>query len=170
MLDGLTEPQIADLQADMKDVVFAPRSVVFQQGALSDTIFVISSGRVRLSIVSETGEEFSPNLVEKGGVIGLAAALLHRPRIVSASAVDKVHTKSLPIASVERQMLAAPLFARNIARLLAEFTVDHIARSGFLVLDSATSRLARILVKFSGADLLTRISREWWERHAHGCR
>ncbi len=150
-LEGLTVEEVAALQQQMKPQVFATRSNLFQQGAPSDDIIVIASGRVRLSIVSETGQEYSPNLVEPGGVVGLAAALLHRPRILTAEAVGVVRAHLLSIGSVENHMLSVPRFGLNIARLLATFTVEHIARSGFLALDSASMRLARILLASSAA-------------------
>jgi len=152
LLEGLTQAQVADLRSNMKDVDFAPRAVLFQQGAASDTVFVLSKGRVRLSIISEGGDEFSPNLVDRGGVLGLAAALLHKPRIVTAAAVEFVNAQAISIAAIERQMLSIPVFGRNIARLLATYTVEHVARSGFLALDSATGRLARILAACAGTN------------------
>jgi len=137
-MTDLTEAQVSALQSSMESVMFAPRSVLFRQGTLSSTVFIIASGRVRLSIISEAGDEFSPNLVEEGGLLGLAAALLHRPRSVSATAVGPVHARTVSVETIEAYMMQVPVFGRNIARLLAKFTVEHVARSGFLVSGAST--------------------------------
>lgn len=145
-LSGLSPEEAESVHRRMRQRCFAPRTAIFQEGEPSDTLVVVRSGRVRLYLTSADGEEFTLSILGAGSILGLAAAVLGRPRILAAQCVGAVEVSLLPAADMADCMRAIPQFAINLTHLLAILAIENIERSAPLVLDSATSRLARILV------------------------
>ena len=129
-----------------------PRSVLFRQGAPSDTLVVLEHGRVRLLQNQRNGEQFAFGVFVGGTVLGLAALVLDRPRILTAEAIDQVVISVMPRNDFVTCMRTVPGFPDNITRLLALLSVENIERSGTLALDDAWVRLGRILISLARND------------------
>jgi CRP-like cAMP-binding protein len=145
-LSGLTHDEAEDVHRRMRPRSYPPRSVIFQEGDPSDTVVVVRNGRVRLYLTTAEGEEFTLSILGPGFILGLAAAVLGRPRILSAQALGAVDVSLLPAREMVDCMRTIPQFAINLTQLLAILAVENIERSAPLVLDTATERLGRILV------------------------
>ncbi len=143
---GLSHEESEAVHRRMRPRSYAPRTSLFQEGDPSDTLVIVRNGRVRLFLTTEDGEEFTLSILGAGSILGLAAAVLGRPRILSAESVGAVDVSILPAADMQQCMRTIPQFAINLTHLLAILAIENIERSAPLVLDSATSRLARILV------------------------
>lgn len=145
-LQGLSHDEAEAVHSLMRARSYSPRGAIFSQGEPSDTLVVVRNGRVRLFITSPEGEEFTLSLLTGGSILGLAAAVLQRPRILSVEAVGHVDVSILSTSDFVASMGRIPRFSHNITRLLALLAVENIERSAPLVLDSASQRLGRILV------------------------
>jgi CRP-like cAMP-binding protein len=145
-LQGLSHDEAEAVHSLMRARSYPPRGAIFGQGEPSDTLVVVRNGRVRLFITSPEGEEFTLSLLTGGSILGLAAAVLQRPRILSAEAAGHVDVSVLSTIDFFACMGRFPRFSRNITHLLALLAVENIERSAPLVLDSASQRLGRILV------------------------
>jgi CRP-like cAMP-binding protein len=145
-LSGLTRKEAESIHQRMRVRSYAPRTIIFQEGDPSDTVVVLRSGRVRLYLTTEEGEEFTLNILDAGSILGLAAAVLGRPRILSVESVGAADVLLLPAAEMAQCMRTIPQFAINLTRLLAILAIENIERSAPLALHSATSRLAHVLV------------------------
>lgn len=145
-LAGLSHDQAEDVHRRMRAQSYPPRTALFREGEPSDTLVIVRNGRVRLYLVSEDGDEFTLSLLTGGSILGLAAAVLRRPRALSVESVDSVDVSILPVEEMAHCMRTIPQFAINLTQLLATLAIESIARSGPLALDSAALRLGRILV------------------------
>lgn len=152
-LEGLTPEQVEEIEKRMRVRLYGPRRMLFEEGEESDTLIVLRAGRVRLYLTSAEGEEFTVILVTGGSILGLAAAVLGRPRILSAQAVGSVEALVMPVDDMVHCMRTIPQFAINLTRLLATLAVENIQRAGPLALDSARVRLGNILVALSTTSL-----------------
>lgn len=151
-LQGLTHAQVESIHSDMIARSVGARATLFREGEPSDSILVIRNGRVRLYLCSEGGEEFTLNLVTGGSILGLAAAVLGRPRVLNAESIGRVDASVMSRASLVSFMRQMPRFAENITGILALLAVENIERSGPLVMSPAKVRLASILLAVANLD------------------
>jgi CRP/FNR family cyclic AMP-dependent transcriptional regulator len=152
LLENLTPEQTARVGQRLHTAVYEPRGILFQQGAPSDCMLLVRSGRVRLYLLSEEGEEFVTGVTGVGSVLGLAPALLSTSRFQTAEAIDRVEASRLSTGDLNELMETIPAFSRNVARLLAILSGESIMRSGPLALDLTHMRLASTLINLAALD------------------
>lgn len=151
-IGGLTKPQLSTITGAMRDVAFPARSILFREGEPSDALFVVREGRVRLYQTREDGEEFTYGICVRGTLLGLAALVLDKPRILSVQALEPTVASVMSRADFVRCTSAIPLFQANIARVLATLALESIGRSGPMALDPVAVRLAIALKSLARPD------------------
>jgi CRP-like cAMP-binding protein len=151
-LDRLTPDQQEQIHSRMHSIACEPRQSLFIQGEPSDSLYVIRRGRVRLYAGTEHGDEFTLGIMDSGRVLGLAAAVLGKPRIVCAESIDHVEAGILTTKDLHLCMDAIPQFARNIMTILATLAVETLDGIVPVALDSAVVRLATILLTLGMPD------------------
>jgi CRP/FNR family transcriptional regulator, cyclic AMP receptor protein len=151
-LDRLTAAQKDEIGSRLRVVRYAPREPLFLQGQPSYSLVVIWSGRVRLYAGTEGGAEFTLSVMDSGRILGLAAAMLGKPRILSAEAIDTVEAGILGLHDLQSCMQAIPQFSRNVMTLLATLAAETLAGIVPVALDSAVVRLATILLSLGTPD------------------
>jgi CRP-like cAMP-binding protein len=155
------------LSAGKTTKVYLAEEAIFSQGGAADTVFYIQSGRVKLTVVSNTGKEAVIAILQQACFFGegcLAGQLL---RMATATADEKSTIvrieKRAMIALLHREPefaegFLAYLLSRNI-RMEADL-VDHL-------FNSSEKRLARLLLLMANfgqeskpIPLIARISQE----------
>jgi CRP-like cAMP-binding protein len=120
--------------------------VIFVQGDLSDAVFYIQKGKVKLTVVSKTGKEATIGILKEGDFFGEACLSGQPRRLCSAAAltdcsVMRVEKKTmLDVLHEEHAMsdvFVAYLLTRNIR--YEEDLVDQL-------FNSSEKRLARMLL------------------------
>jgi CRP-like cAMP-binding protein len=126
---------------------FSQKHTIFAQGESSDAVFYIKEGKVKLTVLSETGKEATIGILNKGDFFGEGCLTTGQTRrLCSATAmtdcsVMKIDKKSM-IEVLHREpafseMFVAYLLARNIR--YEEDLVDQL-------FNSSEKRLARVLL------------------------
>jgi len=136
----------------MRPLSFDPRAILFDQGEPSDTLVLLTEGRVRLYQTLQGGGEFTFGLCVGGAILGLAALVTGEPRILSAAALEPVTASVMTRTDFMNCLNMVPRFHWNITRLLAILSLESIERSGPLVLDSAAVRLCAALKSLARPD------------------
>ncbi|WP_246787577.1 Crp/Fnr family transcriptional regulator [Bradyrhizobium sp. CCBAU 53421] len=113
---------------------------------------VLEDGRVSLLQSQPSGEQFTFGVFVGGTILGLAALVLDRPRILTAEAIDQVVVSVMPRRDFIACTRNVPGFLDNITRLLALLSVESIERTGPQALDDAWVRLGSILTSLAGND------------------
>jgi CRP/FNR family transcriptional regulator, cyclic AMP receptor protein len=130
------------------------KRAIFSQGDKADAIFYIQKGRVRLSVVSQSGKEATIGIVHEGEFIGEGALAGQVLRMSSAAAMTPCELlrveKKVMMDALHREhsfsdMFVTYLLARNIR--FQEDLVDQL-------FNSSEKRLARVLL------LLARFGKE----------
>ncbi|MGO4714810.1 Crp/Fnr family transcriptional regulator [Bradyrhizobium sp. 2TAF24] len=129
----------------MRSISYDARDALFDQGEPSDTLVLLTDGRVRLSQTLDNGEEFTFCITTPGTLLGLAALVTGQPRILSATAIEPVTAALMTRTDFLHCLTALPRFHWNVTRLLAMLSVESIERSGPMALDSAAVRLGTTL-------------------------
>jgi len=150
--EGLDAEERQLILVRMRPLSFDPRAILFDQGEPSDTLVLLTEGRVRLYQTLEGGEEFTFGLCVAGAILGLAALVTGEPRILSAVALEPVTASTMTRTDFMDCLSTVPRFHWNITRLLAILSLESIERSGPLVLDSAAVRLCSTLKSLAQPD------------------
>jgi CRP/FNR family transcriptional regulator len=119
---GLTHDELAALAGTLVRRVFQAGDAVFRQGELAQHIFLIKSGRIRLSRVMENGTELMLDIRKPGDCLGeyiLNGMDSGYPYPVTASCVDKVVTCGFSKSSFEGMILKHPLIGLTVIRNMA---------------------------------------------------
>jgi CRP/FNR family cyclic AMP-dependent transcriptional regulator len=85
----------------IKSLAQIPRGdILFQEGRLPRGIFVLCSGRAKLSVCSETGKRLMLRIAGPGEVLGLSATMSGKPYEITAEVLE-----SAQIAFIKRKDL-----------------------------------------------------------------
>ena len=141
-----TKTFLSTIDGGRKIAAFPQKQTIFAQGDSSDAIFYLQKGKVRLTVVSQTGKEATIGILNEGGFFGEGCLSGQRLRMCSATAmtdcsVMRIDKKSM-MEVIHREhsfsdMFVAYLLARNIR--YEEDLVDQL-------FNSSEKRLARVLL------------------------
>jgi len=142
------DPQtfLSTIDAGRKMAVFPKKKTIFSQGDSSDAVFYIRKGKVKLTIVSESGKEATIGILNEGDFFGEGCLTGQPARLGSATAltdcwVMRIDKKAM-VEVLHREhafsdMFVAYLLTRNIR--YEEDLIDQL-------FNSSEKRLARILL------------------------
>jgi|SRR4051812_6577754 len=141
--------------------IYPRGAVVFHEGDLARGVYVLSSGRAKVSISSADGRKLIMRIARSGDVVGLYAGLTGRPfeataEMVEGGRVDFISRTDL-LNLMEQQPLNSDL-VEMFSRQFSEF-VDHTRM--LLLSESALEKLARLIVRWG---------RDFGERTSEGIR
>jgi CRP-like cAMP-binding protein len=137
---------LSTINGGRKIEAFPKKQTIFAQGDSSDAVFYIQTGKVKLTVVSETGKEATIGILNKGDFFGEGCLTGQPLRLCSATAmtdcvVMRIDKKSMVKTLHEEHELSdlfvAYLLTRNIR--YEEDLVDQL-------FNSSEKRLARILL------------------------
>ncbi len=87
---------LATLAATVRTRRYRRAEVIFKQGDPGDALYIVLTGRVKISSASDTGSEAILTTLRPGEWFGALALLDGAPRSASATAVDATETLILP--------------------------------------------------------------------------
>jgi CRP/FNR family transcriptional regulator, cyclic AMP receptor protein len=137
---------LASLRHGRKMLVIRRKQRIFSQGDSADSVFYIQKGRVKLTVVSQSGREATIGILNEGSFFGEGALAGQVLRIGSAAAMTDCELlqmeKKAMMGALHREhalsdVFVAYLLARNIR--YEEDLVDQL-------FNSSEKRLARILL------------------------
>ena len=137
---------LATIGQGRKMVAIQKKQRIFTQGDPADAVFYVQKGKVRLTVVSQSGKEATVGIVNAGNFFGEGALAGQRVRMGSAAAMVDCELlqveKKVMMGVLHREhafsdMFVAYLLARNIR--YEEDLVDQL-------FNSTEKRLARILL------------------------
>jgi CRP-like cAMP-binding protein len=137
---------LASIGEGRKVVLFPKKQSIFAQGDPADTVFYLQTGKVKLTVVSNTGREATIGILGEGEFFGEGSLAGQALRMGSATAMTECAVlridKKAMMEALHREhefsdMFVAYLLARNIR--YEEDLVDQL-------FNSSEKRLARILL------------------------
>jgi CRP-like cAMP-binding protein len=142
-LDEAERRAVAD---EMREVNFDPSQVIFARGDAGREIYLVVSGRVRLSVLTAEGRELSFAHAEAGAIFGEIAMLDGGPRSADATAVNKVSALSLSKPAFKRLMETEPHVAEAAVRFLCSRIREADQQLEAIALYPIEGRLARFFL------------------------
>jgi CRP-like cAMP-binding protein len=147
----LTPDQAAICEAAFTTAAFASGEMLFGRGEMGGRLYVVVSGRVRLSLVSEEGRELSVRIAGPGEILGEMAVFDGGARSADAVALDDVRALALARKDFERLLVTVPALASGIIRHLCQRLRETTDQLESIALHSVEQRLARLLLAEIGA-------------------
>jgi CRP/FNR family transcriptional regulator len=93
---------------------------VYMQGDRADTVYVLKQGRIKLSVLSESGKEFAIDIIQPGEIFGEFALLDESARSNMAQALDDVKMLVFGKRDFTRLLETRVKLAMNYIRLVGE--------------------------------------------------
>ena len=122
------------------------RQVIFTPGDPSDKIFILKTGLVKLSKVTEEGKELTLLFLSSGDVFGETALVDPMPRNTLAQAYEDCVVQVIDRDAAVRFMMDHPQFIMAVTRLIAERRRQLENKIDNLLFKGAHARLAGLFI------------------------
>ena len=145
---ALERDVLADIASQLEWVQLRSGERLFGEGDAGDDVFLVSHGRLRVSVADGDGSERVLEEVGRGGTIGDIALLTGEPRAASVHAVRDTYLLRLTRAAYDALLVRHPLAMMEIARR-AVIRLRHASRRHM----EDTSRPVTFAVIAAGPDV-----------------
>ncbi len=124
---SLDETTRLELAGQLEPVHVAAGEVIFRQGDAGAGLFLVVSGRLRVTVAAEGAERMLYDL-GRGAIVGEIALLTDRPRAATVHAVRDSDLLLLRVSSFRSLVERSPVLVAGMIRLLADrvLTVDRM--------------------------------------------
>lgn len=149
---GLTAEQMNCITAGARIQNFPRSAVIITQGDLSDSMFVVLSGRLKVYITGDNGREILLNFIGPGDTFGELSLLDQQPRSASVMAMEASKLAILPREYFLRCLQQYPTIALALLKNLAGLSRDLVAKVSDLALLDVYGRVANVLITRASKD------------------
>lgn len=116
---GLSDQELEALAGSLGKRTFAKGMIIFHKGSPGQRLYIIESGKVRIFLLSESGQEITINVYGPGEVFGELALLDGLPRSAGAMAMERTVAHTLHRQDFLQQLEASPRMAKSIMEVLS---------------------------------------------------
>jgi CRP/FNR family transcriptional regulator, cyclic AMP receptor protein len=142
------DPQafLATIGEGRKAMFFPKMQIIYTQGDPADEIFYLQTGKVRLTVVSETGKQATIGMLSDGSFFGEGSLAGRRLRIGTATAmadcaVLRIEKKAM-MDTLHREHTLSDLFVAHLLTRNIKYEEDLVDQ----LFNSSEKRLARVLL------------------------
>lgn len=129
--------------------VFPSHIVLLTEGVAPPGLFIVCSGRVKLSVLAKDGRTVILRVAGERQILGLSAIVSGRPSPIEATTIDSCQIKFIDRESLLRYLELNPHASLKIARLLShEIGIAFRDVHDLLLARSSTEKLARLLLSW----------------------
>ena len=128
LFSSLDQATRLELAGELEPVDVAAGQVIFRQGDAGDGLFVVVSGRLRVSVAADDGPERVLYDLGRGAIVGEMALVTDRPRAATVHAVRDSDLLLLRVTSFTSLLERSPALVSGIMRLLVDrlLAVDRL--------------------------------------------
>jgi CRP-like cAMP-binding protein len=146
LFGGLAEPDRRALGTEMREVSYGASQVIFARGDAGRDIYLVTEGRVRLSILTAEGRELSFAHAGPGQIFGEIAMLDGGMRSADATAVQRTVALTLSRGALLRVMQERPVVGEAMLRFLCGRIREADQQLEAIALYPIEGRLARFFL------------------------
>jgi len=114
-----TEAAFDGLREFGTKMIAPPRSVILNVNEPSEGAYLVTSGRVRLSLVNEDGIPLWSRTVGEGAILGLPSAIAHEPQVWKAEAIQPTQLTFIEREKLSKLVKDNPQIGTEILALLS---------------------------------------------------
>ncbi|MBL0388773.1 Crp/Fnr family transcriptional regulator [Tumebacillus sp. ITR2] len=149
LFKDLNEEELDQLGRGSTPTMVPKREYIFTPDEPSNQIYMLKSGRVRISRLSETGKHFTLVILEPGDIFGESALFDDEPRRNFAEALDDAQICMIDKREFEKVALSNPSVSLKIAQIVEHRLTEAQEQIENLVFYDVQTRLARLLLKLA---------------------
>ena len=145
---GLSEQEIAALSRHAVTRTFPKNTIILHEGDLTDALYIIVSGRVKVFLANEEGKEIVLDTQGPGEYFG-ELVLDEGPRSASVMTLEPCRFQLIPKEDVKALLQSHPDFAMHLVRKLiyrVRVLTEHVKS---LALQNVYGRFAKLLNELS---------------------
>lgn len=142
----------ASVAAEMREATFSSGQVIFGRGDPGGEIYLVTAGRVRLSVLTAEGRELSFAHAEPGAIFGEIAMVDGGVRTADATAVAKTTTYALSKAAFLRLSEKQPKISQAMLLFLCKRVREADQQLEAIALYPIEVRLARFFLAAARAN------------------
>ncbi len=138
------------LESESVGVEYPRGTVLFREGDQCDAIFVVCSGKIKVSVSSREGRTMILRIADAGDVLGMSAALGNEPFEVTAESLEPSRVRVLHLKSLQHLLRRFSDASICAAKALAEdYKVAFDEARRFALPETPAGRLARLLLDWA---------------------
>jgi CRP-like cAMP-binding protein len=160
-LNGLTGAEKLAVIDNGRSIHKQSGEYFFHQGEASESVYILLSGRIKLTQLTENGQEVIVDYFGPSAGLGIVVALSNIPYPLSAEAVEDCEAASWSREDLRQLMLRHPLLALNGLSMVAH---------RFSVLQERFQEMATQRVEQRIARTLMRLTKQFGEKTGNGIR
>src|SRR5438477_4600808 len=129
--------------------IYPRGAVVLHEGNIARGVYVLSSGRVKVSISSADGKKLIIRVAKSGDVLGLYAGLTGRPFEATAEMVEGGRVDFVSRTDLLNLMGRQQSFSSDLVEMFSRQFSEFVDNTRMLLLsESALEKLARLIVRW----------------------
>jgi len=141
-----TKTFLSSLNGGRKIVTFPKKQTIFVQGDSSDAVFYIQTGKVKLTVVSESGKEATIGILNEGDFFGEGCLTGQLLRMCSSTAMTDCSVMRIDKKSMMEVLHREQTFSDMFVAYLLTRSIRHEEDLVDQLFNSSEKRLARILL------------------------
>lgn len=149
LFQGLGGAELADIGAAARQRSYEKDAFLFFQGDPVEQLFVLLSGKIKLSAQSPDGRQVMLRIVSPVDAFSVVAALERTDYPVTAQAAESSTVLAWQRSDMQTLMLKHPRIALNALGMLAERTREFQKRLLELSTERVERRIARTLIRLA---------------------
>ncbi len=124
--------------------------VLFREGEPATALYLVESGRVKLTQLTAEGQEVIMRYLAPGDAFAAVALFDRSTYPVTARATERTRVRAWPREVLPRLVRDHPRFEANLLRIVSSHTREALSRVRELSTEPVAQRLARALLRLAG--------------------
>ena len=120
IFSGLTPDEMSRVLAHARSLRRARSEFIYMPGDSADSVYILKQGRIKLSVLSESGKEVAIDIIEPGEIFGEFALVDDSPRSNMAQALDDILVWVFSRHDFTRLLASQPKLALSYIRLVGD--------------------------------------------------
>ena len=135
---------LSTIDGGRKIIAFSKKQTIFAQGDLSDAVFYIQEGKIKLTVVSKIGKEATIGILNEGSFFGEGCLTGQALRLCSATAMTDCSLMKIDKKSMNEVLHREPAFSELFVAYLLTRNIRYEEDLVDQLFNSSEKRLARI--------------------------
>src|SRR5215510_3957457 len=120
LFSGLVPEEMTRISAHARSLRKARGEFIYLPGDRAELVYILKQGRVKLSVLSESGKEIAIDIIQPGEIFGEFALVDESPRSNMTQALDDMLMWAIPKHDFTRLLASLPKLALSYIRLVGD--------------------------------------------------
>jgi CRP/FNR family cyclic AMP-dependent transcriptional regulator len=138
------------LEANSVGMEYPRGTVVFREGDRACAVYVLCTGKIKLSVTSRDGRTMILRIADAGDALGMSAALMNSDHEVTAETLEPSRVRVLHLRHLQELLRSHEETGLNVARALAgDYRAAFDEASLIALPGSPAGRVARLILNWA---------------------